>query len=78
MTSAGNIPVICEEGYASRVSRSSSGWGRSLNDYDLSEVLNPTSSSSIDSLDLLSRKYILDLKGTKLYAEDSIRRLRFL
>ena len=78
MASVGDVPVICEEGYAPRDPRSSGGWGGSLNDYDLSEVLDPTGSSSTDPLDLLSHKHTLDLKGTESYAGGNIRRLRFL
>lgn len=78
MTSVSNVLVICEEGYAPRDSRFSGGWGESLNDYDLSEVLDSTGSSSTYSLDLLSHKHTLDLKDTESYAEGNIRRLRFL
>ena len=77
MASVGDAPVICEDGYTPRVFRSSGGWGGSLNDYDSSEVLDPIGSSSTDPLNLLSHKHILDLKGTELYAEGSIRRLCF-
>ena len=75
MASVGDIPVIYVEGYTPTVPRSNGGWGRSLNDYDLIEVLDLTGSSSIDPLDLLSYKHILDLKGTKLYAGGNIRHL---
>lgn len=78
MASVGDVPVIYREGYTSIVPRSNGGWGGSLNDYNLIEVLNSTSSSSKDPLDILSCKYILDLKGTKLYVEGNIRRLYFL
>ena len=78
MASFGDVPVIYEEGYTPMVPRSSDGWGGSLNDYDLSDVLDPTGSSSTDPLDLLSHKHTLHLKGTESYAEGNIRRLCFL
>ena len=77
MASVGDVPVIYGEGYIPTVPRSNGGWGRSLNDYDLIEVLDSTGSSSKDPLDLLSFKHTLDLKGTESYAEGSIRRLYF-
>ena len=58
MTSVGNVPVICGEGYTPTVPRSNGGWGGSLNDYDLIEVLDSTSSSSKDPLNLLSYLHI--------------------
>ena len=78
MVLVSNIPIICEERYTSRVSRSSGGWGKLLNNYDLSEILNLISLFSINPLDLLSYKYILDLKDTGLYIESNIRYLYFL
>ena len=78
MASVGDVPVICGEGYTPTVARSNGAWGGSLNNYDLIEVLDSTSSSSKDPLDLLSCKHTLDLKGTELYAGGNIRRLCFL
>ena len=78
MASVGDAPVICGEGHTPTVPRSNGGWGGPLNDYDLIEVLNSTTSSSKDPLNLLSHKHALDLKGTELYAGGNVRILRFL
>ena len=77
VASVSSIPIICEEGYTPTVPRPSGGWGGRLNDYDLSQVLDLTSASSKDLLDLLSYKEALDLKGTELYAGGNFRRLCF-
>ena len=78
MASVGDVPVTCGEGYTPTVPRSNGGWGGSLNNYDLIEVLDSTGSSSKDPLDLLSCKHTLDLKGTELHAGGNICRLCFL
>lgn len=44
MSSVGDILVICGEGHIPTVPRSNGGWGESLNDYDLTEVLDSTAS----------------------------------
>ena len=44
MSSVGDVPVICGEGHTPMVPRSNGGWGGSLNDYDLIEVLDSTGS----------------------------------
>lgn len=60
------VPVICGEGYTPTLPRSNGGWGGSLNDYDLIEVLDSTSSSSKDPLDLLSYKRAQELQQSGL------------
>ena len=78
MASVGDASVICGEGHTPTVHRSNGGWGGPLNDYDLIEVLNSTSSSSKDPLNLLSHKHTLNLKSTEISAGGKIRSLRFL
>ncbi len=78
MASVGDVPVICGEAYTPTVPRSNGRWGGPLNDYDLTEAIDSTGSSSKDPRDLLSYKHALDLKGTELYAGGNIRRLRIL
>ena len=38
IASVGDVPVICGEGYIFTVPRSNGGWGKSLNDYNLSPL----------------------------------------
>ena len=78
MSSVSDVSVVCGDGYTPTLPRSHGGWGGSLNDYDLIEVLDSTGSSSKDPLGLFSYKHTLDLKGTELYAGGNIRRLCFL
>ena len=66
------------EGYTPSVARSNGGWGGSLNNYDLIEILDSIGSSSKGPLDLLSCKHTLNLKSTELYAGGNLRRLFFL
>ncbi len=44
MASVGDVSVVCGEGHTPTVPRSNGGWGGSLNDYDLIEVLDSTGS----------------------------------
>jgi len=76
MASIGDVSVICGDGCAPTVPRSSGGWGGRLDDCDLIEVLDLTGTSSKDPLDL-SYKQASDLKGTELYAGGNVRRLWF-
>ena len=64
MASVNDVPIIGVEGYTPTIPRSNGGWGGSLNDYDLIEVLDSTGSSSTDPLDLLSYNPTLNLKIT--------------
>ena len=73
-----NVFIICEERYAFRVLKFNDEWSESLNNFDLSEILDSIDSSSTNILDLLFYKHILNLKGTESYVEGNIRRLRFL
>ena len=61
ITSIDDVLVICEKGYIFTVSRFNGGWGELFNDYNLIEVLEFTSSSTKDSLDLLFYKHALNL-----------------
>lgn len=74
MTSVDDVAVIYGEKNAPKVPRSSGGWGRRLNDYDLIEVPDSTGPSLKDPPDL-SYKQAPDLKGTELYAGGNVRRL---
>ena len=70
-----NVSIIYRE---ESIVSISNGGVKSLNNYNLIEVLNSTSSLLKNPLDLLSYKYILDLKDTKLYIGGSICYPRFL
>ena len=47
ISSVGDVPVVCGEGHTPTVPRSKGGWGGSLNDYDLIEVLDLCGASRI-------------------------------
>lgn len=74
MTSVSDVLIICEKRYAATVSRFSSEWGKQLNDYDLTEVLDLTDLLLKDSFNLFY-KQALNLEGTELYTEGNFHRL---